>query len=219
MAARLKSAAYLRRRLDSGLHRIAFLIVPSAMAFLALGDVIAGTLSFHRSDSQYVWRILGGSAIGLLASAMGRLYSSTYYALRDTRTPLRFALIRVALTTALGYIFALHLPRWIGIDPVWGVAGLTASAGIAGWVEFILLRRTLNRRIGVTGLQLSFTSRLWICAAAAAAAGWLVKAAIGLANPIPAGAAILAAYGVTYFAAAWLLRIEQCREIFRRFIR
>jgi putative peptidoglycan lipid II flippase len=214
-----ETAAYLRRRLDSGLHRIAFLIVPSAMAFLALGDVIAGTLSFHRSDSQYVWRILGGSAIGLLASAMGRLYSSTYYALRDTRTPLRFALIRVALTTALGYIFALHLPRWIGIDPVWGVAGLTASAGIAGWVEFILLRRTLNRRIGVTGLQLSFTSRLWICAAAAAAAGWLVKAAIGLANPIPAGAAILAAYGVTYFAAAWLLRIEQCREIFRRFIR
>ncbi len=28
-----------------------------------------------------------------------------------------------------------------------GVAGLTASAGVAGWVEFTLLRRTLNRRI------------------------------------------------------------------------
>ena len=29
---------------------------------------------------------------------MGRLYSSAYYALRDTRTPLRFALLRVTLT-------------------------------------------------------------------------------------------------------------------------
>ena len=33
-----------------------------------------------------------------------RLYSSTYYALRDTRTPLRFALVRVVLTAVLGYL-------------------------------------------------------------------------------------------------------------------
>ncbi len=111
-----------------------------------------------------------------------------------------------------------HLPRWFGVAALWGVAGLTASAGIAGWVEFILLRRTLNRRIGVTGLQLSFTTRLWICAAAAAAAAWLIKAAIGLAHPIPYGVAILGAYGVTYFAAAWALKIDECRDILRRVI-
>ena len=34
----------LRRRLDTGLRRIAFFVVPSAMAFLALGDVIAAAL-------------------------------------------------------------------------------------------------------------------------------------------------------------------------------
>ena len=33
----------------------------------------------------YVWAILAGSAIGLLASTWGRLYASTYYALQDTR--------------------------------------------------------------------------------------------------------------------------------------
>ena len=33
----------------------------------------------------------------LLAQTLGRLYSSTYYALRDTRTPLRFAVVRVVL--------------------------------------------------------------------------------------------------------------------------
>src|SRR5262249_5143462 len=104
----------LRRRLDGGLRRIAFFVVPSAVAFLALGDVIVGALfqtgRFDRTDSRYVWGILAGSAVGLLASTLGRLYSSTYYALRDTRTPLRFAILRVILTTVLGYLCAIPLP-------------------------------------------------------------------------------------------------------------
>ena len=100
-------AEAIRLRLDAGLRRIAFFVVPSAMAFLALGDVVAGALlqtgRFVRADAQYVWAILAGSAVGLLAQTLGRLYSSTYYALRDTRTPLRYAVVRVALTTVLGY--------------------------------------------------------------------------------------------------------------------
>ena len=107
--------------------------------------------------------------MGLLASTLGRLYSSTYYALRDTRTPLRFAIVRVVLTTAWDTYARIPLPGWLGIDPRWGVAGLTASAGVAGWVEFTLLRRALNRRIGSTGLPVSLTVRLWGSAAAAAA--------------------------------------------------
>ena len=98
-------AGYLRQRLNAGLRQIAFFIVPSAMAFLALGDVVAAALfqsgKFEAKDSAYVWGIVAGSAVGLLASTLGRLYSSTYYALRDTRTPLNFAVIRVALTTGL----------------------------------------------------------------------------------------------------------------------
>ena len=53
---------------------------------------------------------LAGSAVGLLAATMSRLYNSTYYALSDTRTPLKFALIRVALTLALGYTGAIVAP-------------------------------------------------------------------------------------------------------------
>lgn len=148
-------AAQLRSRLNSGLRRIAFFVVPSAMAFLALGGAITAALfetgRFHHGDSNYVWGILAGSSVGLLASTLGRLYSSTYYALRDTRTPLRFAIVRVFLTVTLGYVCAIWLPRWLGIEQRWGVAGLTASAGVAGWVEFAFLRRTLNARIGRTG--------------------------------------------------------------------
>ncbi|HEX7335210.1 MAG TPA: murein biosynthesis integral membrane protein MurJ, partial [Pyrinomonadaceae bacterium] len=100
-------AETLRHRLDEGLRRISFFIVPSAVAFLALGDVIAAVLyqtgKFTRDDSIYVWTILAGASVGLLASTLGRLYSSTYYALRDTRTPLLYAVTRVGLGSLLGY--------------------------------------------------------------------------------------------------------------------
>ena len=126
-------AAYLRRRLNSGLRQIAFFIVPSAMGFLALGDVIAAGLfqtgKFHAQDSTYVWGILAGSAVGLLASTLGRLYSSTYYALRDTRTPLRFAVVRVALTGGLGYLCAIPLPVWIGARSAVGRGGADGLRG------------------------------------------------------------------------------------------
>jgi len=75
-------AAYLSDRLNRGLRQIAFFVVPSAMAFAALGQVLAGALfqtgRFSAADAQWVWAILAGSAIGLLASTMGRLYASTY---------------------------------------------------------------------------------------------------------------------------------------------
>ena len=96
----------------------------------------------------YVWGILAGSAVGLLASTLGRLYASTYYALHDTRRRSASRWFACALTIGLGYLFALPLPRQLGIDPRWGAAGLTASAGIAGWVEFACCAAPLNRRIG-----------------------------------------------------------------------
>ena len=48
------------------------------MAFLALGGVIAALLfengAFRHADSNYVWSIVAGSSVGLLASTLGRLY-------------------------------------------------------------------------------------------------------------------------------------------------
>jgi putative peptidoglycan lipid II flippase len=213
----------LRRRLDGGLQRIAFFIIPSSMAFLALGDVIAAVLyqtgKFTHTDAIYVWAILAGSTVGLLASTLGRLYSSTYYALRDTRTPLRYAIIRVTLTTVLGYLFALPLPRAIGLDPKWGVAGLTASAGIAGWVEFALLRRTLNRRIGRTGLSAAYVTRLWIAALLGADIGWTFKLLLVNLHPIPLAAAVLGGYGIAYFGVTFALGMTEASTMIEKVLR
>jgi putative peptidoglycan lipid II flippase len=219
----LAGAEALRRRLDAGLRQIAFFVVPSAMAFVALGDVVAAAVlqtgRFRHEDAVYVWGILAGSAVGLLASTLGRLYSSTYYALRDTRTPLRYALVRVALTTVLGYGFAIPLPRWLGIASVWGAAGLTASAGIAGWVEMLMLRRTLNSRIGRTGLPADYVAKLWAAASAGAVAAWAAKIAVPALHPVVTAVLVLGPYGVVFFGAVLALRIPEASTALGRFAR
>lgn len=199
----------LRRRLNSGLRRIAFFVVPSAMLFFALGDVAAAALfqtgRFTSVDAVYVWTILAGSAIGLLASTLGRLYSSAFFALRDTRTPFRCAVLRIATTTILGYVCALHVPGWLGVDRAWGAAGLTASDGVAGWVEMWLLRRALNARIGETGLSRTYVVRLWVAAAVGAAVAWIIKVSISTDQPVIVAASTIAPYLLAFVGAAmWL---------------
>jgi putative peptidoglycan lipid II flippase len=214
-------AAQLRSRISAGLRQIAFFVVPSAMAFLAFGDVIAALLfqnggRFTATESRYAWGILAGSAVGLLASTLGRLYSVTYYALHDTRTPLRFALVRVALTTVLGALFAFEGPRLLGIDHRWGAAGLTSSAGIAGWVEFMLLRGRLNQRIGATGLAAGFVGTLWGAALAAAAAGWATRLYGPGASTFLSRALVLLVFGVVYLGATLALSVPEARSALRR---
>jgi putative peptidoglycan lipid II flippase len=216
-------AAEVRRRLDEGLRRIAFYIIPSAAAFLLLGDIIAGALyqsgQFTRDGTVWVWGVLAGSAVGLLAGTMGRLYSSAWYAQRDTVTPLKFAMLRVVLTLVLGYVAALLLPKWLGINPKWGVAGLTASAGLAAWLEFFLLRRAMNARIGVTGIPISRIAGLWSAAAVAAAAGFAVKSVMGVAHPVYLAAVALPLYGLAYLFLTSRAGIPEAAEFRERILR
>ncbi len=213
----------VRTRLNAGLRQIAFFVVPSALAFLALGDVIAAALlqtgRFRHEDALYVWGILAGSAVGLLASTLGRLYSSTYYALRDTRTPLAYAMVRLGLTTVLGYVFAIPLPRWLGVPALWGAAGLTASAGIAGWAEMLLLRRTLNQRIGPTGLPASYLAKLWIAAGSAAGSAWAVKAMIPPLHPVVTALVVLTPYGVVFLAGTIALGLSEASSALKPILR
>lgn len=197
----------LRKRLETGLRRIAYLVIPSAVAFLALGDVVAGGVlqggRFKHGDAIYVWAILAGSGVGLLASTQSRLYSSAFWALKDTRTPLRFAIIRVALTTVLGYLCSRPLPPLLGIDPRWGAAGLTASAGLSGWIEFALLRRSLGQRIGRVAGTAGYLMRFWASAVVAAGAAWAVKLALaGAKGPVVTAILVLGPFGLIYLPLA-----------------
>jgi putative peptidoglycan lipid II flippase len=216
-------AMTLRQRIAASTRRVGFFVVPSAVGFIALGDVITATIyqtgKFSHADAVKVWTILAGSGVGLVASTVGRLYSSAYYALRDTRTPVRFAVVRVILTTVLGYFCSRPLPKLLGVDPFWGAAGLTASAGFAAWVEFTLLRRGMNLKIGRIEFPASYFARLWGAAVIAAAVAWGVKLALPPLKPWIAGGLILAPYGAAYLGCTALMGIEQAGGLVRRVLR
>ncbi|HVF38325.1 MAG TPA: lipid II flippase MurJ, partial [Gemmatimonadaceae bacterium] len=216
-------ATYLRGRLDGGLQRIAYFIIPSAVAFFTLGDVVSAALyesgRFSRSDSIWVWQVLAGSTIGLLASTWGRLYSSTFYAMRDARTPLNFAIVRVSVAAVTGYVAALYLPQWLGVDRKYGAAFLTAASGAAGWLEFLLLRREMKKRIGHTSIKRAHTFRLWFAALTAAAIAWGFKLGFHTVYTVWIALGILASYGLSYLIITTLMRVPEAVGLSSRILR
>jgi putative peptidoglycan lipid II flippase len=214
------AAQRIGERLHTGLRRIAYFVVPSAAALLALGDVLTAALfetgDFDRADTMYVWALLAGSAVGLLASTMARLYSSAFYALHDTRTPLRFAAVRVSVGVALGAALALYGPAMVGIGARWGAAGITIASGIGAWIELALLRASLRNRLGVHERLLGLVVVLWICAGAAALAAWGVKLAIPDLHPWITALLVTGTFGIVYLAATLAARVDVARALLRR---
>jgi putative peptidoglycan lipid II flippase len=236
--------ANLRKRMERGLRQIAFFVIPTVVAFIAIGNALVAALyqggHFGPGDTLYVWYILIGSTVGLLAVTLGRLYSSAFYALRDTRTPLRYAMLRVALTGVLGYLFALPLrpllidalrfahvplPMIQGSTKPLGAIALTATAGVAGWLEFLLLRRSLARRIGSIPLSPGYLARLWSAALVAGAAGALFYAFVTtrIAPYLPRflphirdGLIVCGIFGVIYFGVATLLGVPEAKATLSR---
>jgi len=217
-------AAALRGRMADGLRRIAFFVVPSAVAFVTLGDQLAelvyGGGKFGPEQVRWVWGVLAGAAVGLLATTLGRLYSSAFYALRDTRTPMRIALIRVTTSITLGATLAVFGPRLLGIDPKWGVAGITVAAGLAGWLEFALLRRALTRRLGRIDLPGRTRAVLFSAAVLAAALAWGARWVNAGAPMLVRTGLVLGIYGMTYWLVTWKAGIPEAvalrERVFRR---
>jgi putative peptidoglycan lipid II flippase len=232
-------ASKLVKRIEDGLQRIAFFVVPSAVAFLALGDVVVGAIiqtgRFGANDTRLTWYLLAAAALGLIATTSGRLYASAFYAMKDTRTPVYFATARVLTSAALAYFLALVLPARLGIESDLGAAGIVIASGVSAWVELVLLRSALGRRIGVAKLAWSRAFSLHVAALIAAAAGLGVKLALarhfgarhssepgGSFLPMPelhpwwTAIAVLGVYGVTYFTITGALGVPQARAVLRR---
>lgn len=210
----------VRDRLGNSLRQVAYFAVPSAAAFLALGDTVAAAVlqtgRFSAADARDVWGMLAGSSIGVVASTLGRLYASSCYALRDTRTPLACAVVRVASGVVLGYVFAIFVPRALGVPPLWGAAGLTAASGVAGWLELLLLRRRLNARLGWTGLPLGYVARLLAAVAAGAAVAWGVRLVIPVAHPWLMAVLILGPFGLVYLGTTMMMGLPEAGTLTRR---
>jgi putative peptidoglycan lipid II flippase len=189
--------AALIARLDRGLGRVAFFVVPSSVAFVLVGDLVVATVyqgrNFTADAAAQVGVILAVYALGMLASTSSRLLQSALYGVGDTRSPAIYALLRVVLSLSVGIAVMFPLDAFqmtaaglelVG-DPAWsiaptelrqgpesafrlGAAGLAFGAAVGSWFELWLLRIRVRVLFGRVRLGGPHARGIAIGAAAAA---------------------------------------------------
>ncbi len=218
-------AKHVRDRLKPSLRRVVFLVVPSAVAFVMIGGWIVALLfqtgRFGARDTEIVWIVLAGSAIGLPAGSQSRLLSSAFYALGDPRRPLYAALVDLAIGALAGYLIVLPLRDAFGYSATWGAFGLTASAGIAAWVELYLLLRWLRQRVGDVHLPIKLALGALAASAVAGAAGYGSAQVVRELGGRFWMASIVACvvFGGSYLAIMAAAQVPETRAFVRRIVR
>ncbi len=151
----------LRARIEDGLARVAFYVVPTAAIYLVLGDLVVAALlqtgRFGPQDTRLVWYVLAALSLGLVATTASRVLQSGLYALGDPRSPATIAALRVALTVTLGLVLMLQLDRVAITGP--GPSGLDLVGNLPAWTPVALELRDgtagASLRLGAVGLALA----------------------------------------------------------------
>jgi len=196
----------LAARVATALRRVSYFLIPSAVGYFFLGDVVVGALyqtgAFGSAQTLVTWGVLAAYALGLTASARSRVLSSAYYAIRDTRTPARVATLRVVVSAVAGVSFMFPLDGFGFQRLHLGAVGLALGTSTGAWLEYALLRRALRGRIGPHGPPASDLLRMTVAAALAAATGVGLQLVLPVASPIVVALETLVPFGVVYLAAA-----------------
>lgn len=232
---RAAGAEVLRARTSAGLQRVAYFVVPSFVALVLLGDVAVAALyqrgRFGPQDTLLVYAVLAAYSVSLLATTASRLFSSTFFALQDTRTPARYAVVRVVSSAVLGFaLMLLFEPVRLGtlqLGP-WGLqglragqhslgaAGLALGTGVAAWIEWWNLRRVLRQRIGAVGAGAGALARMFAAGLAAAAVGWGVRLLLPPLEPALLAVAVFGAFGLVYLGLTAALGLSEARLLLGR---
>jgi len=219
-------------RLHRSLRQIAFLTVPTVVGYLAFGPLLVGALfqtgEFRSGDTWLVTLVLGGYALGILATTMSRLLQNAFYATGDTETPAWIAVTRVTVSTAVAVpaMFGLDrvaLGRVVGSgaeDPLFlGAVGLSLGASVGAWVELWRLVRALRPALPQLRVPWRAAGRMMGLAVAA------VPPAAGLWWVLPAWDVLLVAplvvgtYAAVYLGVAVGVDLNEVQVWTRRFLR
>lgn len=132
----------LRASVSTSLRVILFLSVPASVVLMLLAQPAIRVLlergAFGPDSTRLVVDALTIYAIGIAAQAGIEILSRGFYAMSDTRTPVTIAVIAMAVNVA----FAAILVR------PFGLGGLAAAASLSALLEFALLIRLLDIRVG-----------------------------------------------------------------------
>jgi putative peptidoglycan lipid II flippase len=220
----------LRDRTIAAIRRVAFYVVPSFVAFVLLGDVIVAGLyqagEFRASNVALVWLTLAGYSAGLIASTTTRIYQSAFFALRDTRTPARVAVLRVLTSAIAGAVLMtqfesvtlgpITIPAgifaWVQVDGLsLGPVGLALGASIGAWLEWVLLRARLVRLMGKIHTGVGHYARMFGAALTAAAVGYGVSVVASEFHPVAKAVLVGGVFAVVYFAVARASGLPEAR--------
>jgi putative peptidoglycan lipid II flippase len=201
----------LRQRLAVGTRRVAFFVLPSAVAFAALGSEILAALfqtgAFGAEQTAIAAGVLGAYAIGVPAQACVKLFASGHYAFGDTRTPVKIAVLSVIVSAGSAYVLMQRFgPAGIALG---AAGGAYLNAGLNFW--------RLRTRLGDV---LSSAGRRWILVSTMAT---IPAGAVGVmvAGVTPGGLLVVAtagvlAFGCTYGLVSVLTGHPEARQVFDR---
>jgi putative peptidoglycan lipid II flippase len=226
-----EKVAAFTARLRRSLRQIAFLTVPTVAGYLAFGGLLVGALlqtgQFQAGSTWLVTIVLGGYALGILATTLSRLLQNSFYAIGDTKTPAWIAVARVTVSTvvavpAMFWLDTISLERVVGPlpgEPLFlGALGLSLGATVGAWVEVGLLRRALREPMPeatIPGAALLRMTGLALASLPPALGVWwtLPNWHVLFVAPLVVGA-----YAAAYLGAAFLLGFDELEAWTRRFL-
>jgi putative peptidoglycan lipid II flippase len=204
----------LKETLSKSLRVILYLTIPASVALMVLARPLTSFLlqggAFDAESADLVVPALVFYAVALFAHAGIEILSRGFYALEDTRTPVTFAVISMAVNLLLSA--ALVIP--------FGIRGLAAALSVAAIVEFALLVRTLARRLrGLDNARvLRSVARTLIATVLMAEVIALWLAALNLVglldldNKLDAGLALVGGTALGGLAFLWASRVLHSEE-------
>ncbi|HEU5097900.1 MAG TPA: murein biosynthesis integral membrane protein MurJ [Roseiflexaceae bacterium] len=127
-------------------RQVLFMALPAAIIVGLLGMPIVRALfergQFTAESTALTSQALTFYAVGLAAFAAAEILVRTFYAMRDTRTPVLVGVLAVGANIALG---------WVLIGQGAGLAGLAIAFSAANMLEALSLMLLLGRRLGGVG--------------------------------------------------------------------
>jgi len=129
--------------LHTGIHQILFWVLPASVLFMVLRipivRLVFGASQFDWDATVDTGMTLSAFGLSLFAQALIHILARGFYALYDSKTPVRVGIITVLLNSVLSVLFILvfHLPVW----------SLGLSTSIASIINAGLLLYLLNKRI------------------------------------------------------------------------
>ncbi len=216
----------MAERIERALRQAAFVVCPSFVGYLCFGFLAAGLLfrggAFSREANWLVYAVLAGYTLGLVASTISRLLQNAFFALRDTRTPAKIAIVRLVVSAAVGAVLMFWFDRWpvaatLGFDPGpdgtgrlhFGALGLSLASSLGAWCELALLRRRLASKLPELRLPVRHIAGRTLLAAAAALpalALWWLLASTGF---VLQAVAVLGLFVALYLGYAWWRRLPE----------